>query len=69
MIYSEERNRIVDYLGTHQHLAVDIDLSVTKRGGIHLISGEQHFYEVVIGFKFPLIFFGIADVLWMVWWC
>ena len=24
MVYSEQRDRIVDYLGTHQHLAVDI---------------------------------------------
>src|SRR5512135_3409036 len=24
MIYSEQRQRIVDYLGTHQHLAVDL---------------------------------------------
>jgi hypothetical protein len=28
MIYSEERGCIVDYLGTHQHLAVDIEVSV-----------------------------------------
>jgi hypothetical protein len=26
MIWSERRGRIVDYLGSHQHLAVDIDL-------------------------------------------
>ena len=32
MIYSSERSCIVDYLGTHQHLAVDIDLSVDERG-------------------------------------
>src|SRR5207302_1315095 len=31
MIYSDRRGRTVDYLGTHQHLAVDIDLSVDKR--------------------------------------
>lgn len=62
MIYSEERDRIVDYLGTHQHLAVDIDLSVSERGGVHLVSGEQRFYEGMIGFRFPLFFSGIADV-------
>ena len=28
MVYSETRQRIVDYLGSHQHLAVDIDLRV-----------------------------------------
>ena len=27
MLYSQQRRKIVDYLGTHQHLAVDIELS------------------------------------------
>ena len=62
MIYSERRGRIVDYLGTHQHLAVDIDLSVDPDGGLRLRSGEQRFYEGRIGFRFPLLFSGVADV-------
>jgi hypothetical protein len=62
MIYSEQRGRIVDYLGTHQHLAVDIDLDVDERGGLHLRSGEQRFYEGALGFRFPLFFSGVADV-------
>jgi hypothetical protein len=62
MIYSEERRRIVDYLGTHQHLAVDIDLSVDPRGGLRLRSGAQRFYEGMVGFSFPLLFSGVADV-------
>lgn len=62
MIYSELRGRIVDYLGTHQHLAVDIDLSVDERGGLHLRSGEQRFYEGRLAFRFPLFFSGVADV-------
>jgi hypothetical protein len=62
MIYSHERRRIVDYLGTHQHLAVDLDLRVDARGGLRLRSGQQRFYEHVIGFRFPLIFSGVADV-------
>ena len=62
MIFSEERGRIVDYLGTHQHLAVDIDLSVDGEGGLRLRSGEQRFYEGSIGFRFPLFFSGVADV-------
>jgi hypothetical protein len=62
MIYSEKRKRIVDYLGTHQHLAVDIDMKVAANGGLNLISGEQRFYEGVIGFKFPMVFSGIANV-------
>ena len=34
MIYSDARRRIVDYLGSHEHLAVDIDLSVDSDGGL-----------------------------------
>jgi hypothetical protein len=62
MIHSPQRGRIVVYLGTHQHLAVDIDLSVDERGGLRLHSGEQRFYEGWIGFRFPMIFSGIANV-------
>jgi hypothetical protein len=62
MIYSEQRRRIVDYLGSHQHLAVDIELSVDDRGGLRLRSGAQRFYERAIGFRFPLLFSGVADV-------
>jgi len=62
MIYSEKRQRIVDYLGTHQHLAVDIDLAVAANGGLRLRSGAQRFYEGFVGFSFPLLFSGVADV-------
>jgi hypothetical protein len=62
MIFSEQRGRIVDYLGSHQHLAVDIDLAVDERGGLHLHSGEQRFYEGSLAFRFPLLFSGVADV-------
>jgi hypothetical protein len=62
MIWSEQRGRIVDYLGTHQHLAVDLDVSVAENGGLRLRSGEQRFYEGVVGFRFPMFFSGVADV-------
>jgi hypothetical protein len=62
MIFSEQRGLIVDYLGTHQHLAVDIDMSVDERGGLCLRSGAQRFYEGVVGFTFPLLFSGVAEV-------
>lgn len=62
MIFSEERGRIVDYLGSHQHLAVDIDVSVDDLGGLRVRSGAQRFYEGIIGFSFPMLFSGIADV-------
>jgi hypothetical protein len=62
MIYSEQRKRIVDYLGTHQHLAVVLDLSVAENGGLRVRSGAQRFYEGPIGFRFPLLFSGVAEV-------
>src|SRR6185436_793196 len=62
MIYSEQRGCIVDYLGTHQHLAVDIHPSVDERGGLRLRSGEQRFYEGPVAFRFPLLLSGVADV-------
>jgi hypothetical protein len=62
MIYSQERSCIVDYMGTHQHLAVDLNLWVDEQGGLRLKSGEQRFYESKIAFKFPLLFSGVAEV-------
>ena len=62
MIYSETRGCIVDYLGSHQHLAVDIELSVDAEGGLCLRSGEQRFYEGSVAFRFPMLFSGIAEV-------
>ncbi|MGA7672598.1 MAG: DUF4166 domain-containing protein [Nitrolancea sp.] len=62
MIYSRERGRVVDYLGSHQHLAVDIDFRVDDEGGLCLRSGAQRFYERQIGFSFPMSFSGVASV-------
>ena len=62
MVYGEERELVVDYLGTHQHLAVDLDLSVLPNGGLRLVSGEQRFYEGPVAFRFPMLFSGVAEV-------
>jgi hypothetical protein len=62
MVYNEQRGRIVDYLGSHEHLAVDIELRVDEEGGLCLRSGAQRFYEGRVAFKFPMLFSGIADV-------
>ncbi|KAB1647920.1 DUF4166 domain-containing protein [Pseudoclavibacter endophyticus] len=60
MVWSDARQRVVDYLGTHQHLAVDLALSVTRDGGLRLVSGEQRFYEGPIAFRFPMLLSGRA---------
>lgn len=62
MVYSPERKKIVDYLGTMQHLAVDIDMKVNADGSITIQSGNQRFYEGMVGFKFPAFFSGDATV-------
>lgn len=62
MIYSERAARVIDYLGTHQHLAVDLELSVGDDGSLLLRSGAQRFYEGPIAFRFPMLFSGRADL-------
>ena len=58
--------RVLDYLGTHQHLAVDLDLAVDERGGLVLTSDAQRFYEGPIAFRFPMLFSGRATL--HEWW-
>lgn len=62
MVFSENRGGIVDYLGTHQHLAVDLELDVTGDGALRLTSGAQRFYEGLIAFRFPMLFSGVAHL-------
>jgi hypothetical protein len=66
MIHSRRRGTIVDYLGTHQHLAVDLACSVDDAGAMCLRSGEQRFSERRVRFRFPLLLSGIANV--REWW-
>lgn len=54
--------RVVDYLGTHQHLAVDLDLAVDDEGGLLLRSDAQRFYDGPVAFRFPMLFSGRATV-------
>jgi hypothetical protein len=54
--------RVLDYLGTHQHLAVDLDLVVDDNGSLRLTSNAQRFYEGrFVGFRFPMLFSGRAE--------
>lgn len=54
--------RVIDYLGTHQHLAVDLDLRATADGALLLTTHGQRFYEGPLGFRFPLLFSGEATL-------
>lgn len=62
MIYSDERDQIVDYLGTHQHIAADLNCWVDDEGGINFESGEQRCYEGPLRFRFPRFLTGNAQV-------
>lgn len=62
MIYNEAQHRIVDYLGSRQHLAVDIDIRVNDDKSITILSGNQRFYEGRIAFRYPGLFSGNAEV-------
>jgi Domain of unknown function (DUF4166) len=65
MIYSESRDSVIDYLGTHQHLAVDIHFRV-EDGAMCIRTGAQRFYEGGIAMRFPLLLSGVAEV--REWW-
>lgn len=62
MIAVPERQCIVDYLGTHQHLAVDLHCSVSNVGGMRIRSGAMRLYEKGLGVPVPLWLAGIAQV-------
>jgi len=66
MIMSQERGAIVDYLGSHQHLAVVLHGTVDEAGGLCFRSSAQRFYEGPVAFRFPLLFSGVANV--REWW-
>jgi len=62
MIFDDVSQRIVDYLGTHQHLAVTIEPTVLPDGSLRIRGTDQHFYEGIVGFRFPMTFSGYADL-------
>ncbi len=61
MVYSERRGTVVDYLGTHQHLAADVWPTIEGEG-IRLRTGDQRLYARRVGFDFPMLLSGKGDV-------
>ncbi len=61
MIYSEEKAKLTDYMGTHRQMAVEIDASVSDKGGVRPRSGDGRFYEGIIGGKMPKSLSAVAD--------
>ena len=57
-----ETGRVLDYLGTHQHLAVDLDLTAEPDGSLTIRSGEQRCYERRLGARVPELLTGHAEL-------
>ncbi|GAA4205730.1 DUF4166 domain-containing protein [Microbispora amethystogenes] len=62
MVYDHERRGIVDYLGSHQHLAVDLDMEVDEHGGLVIRSGEFRLHEGLVSCRLPDSMTGTAVV-------
>ncbi|WP_374999984.1 DUF4166 domain-containing protein [Aeromicrobium sp. CTD01-1L150] len=53
MVHSREHGGIIDYLGTHQHVAAHLDVHVDAEGGLHVASGRMAFLEGLVGLAIP----------------
>jgi uncharacterized protein DUF4166 len=62
MVFSPERGCIVDYLGTHQHLATDLHFSADPDGALVIRSGEHRFREGRVDLRVPELIAGDAVV-------
>ncbi|WP_314174799.1 DUF4166 domain-containing protein [Streptomyces winkii] len=62
MVWSPERGCIVDYLGTHQHLATDLHLAADGDGALVIRSGEHRFREGRVDARVPELIGGDAVV-------
>jgi hypothetical protein len=62
MIYSSARGCVVDYLGTHQHLATDLLLRADERGGLVIRSGAHRFHQGPLALRVPGVVAGAATV-------
>lgn len=62
MVHSPERDCVLDYLGTHQHLASDLHLSAEPDGSLLIRSGEHRFREGPLDVRVPEPVGGRAEV-------
>lgn len=57
-----DAGHVLDYLGSHQHLAVDLELHAEPDGSLLIRTSAQRFYEGPVGFRFPMLFSGVAEL-------
>ncbi|MEU9714832.1 DUF4166 domain-containing protein [Streptomyces sp. NPDC047976] len=62
MVHSPERDCVLDYLGTHQHLASDLHMSAEPDGSLLIRSGEHRFREGPVDVRVPELIGGDAEV-------
>ncbi|MEV4074730.1 DUF4166 domain-containing protein [Nonomuraea fuscirosea] len=62
MIYDETRAQVLDYLGSHQHIAAPLQLAVDDHGGLVIRSGRQRLLEGPLAVRIPSAATGTAVV-------
>lgn len=62
MVLSPKGDRVLDYLGTHQHLASDLHLSAEPDGSLLIRSGEHRFREGPVDVRVPELIGADAEV-------
>ncbi|GLU48235.1 hypothetical protein Nans01_25860 [Nocardiopsis ansamitocini] len=62
MVFDPDRGCIVDYLGTHQHLASDLYVHADDDGAIVIRSGSHRFREGIVDAEVPALIGGDAVV-------
>ena len=62
LVYNEKRKALIVYAGSHQHLAVDLKLTVDEGGALCFETGAQRVYESWLALRFPMFLSGTATV-------
>ncbi|MEV7980768.1 DUF4166 domain-containing protein [Streptomyces sp. NPDC086519] len=62
MVLSPKGDRILDYLGTHQHLASELHLHAEADGSLLIRSGEHRFREGPVDVRVPELLGATAEV-------
>ncbi len=62
MVLSPKGDRVLDYLGTHQHLASDLYFSAEADGSLVIRSGEHRFREGPVDCRVPSLIGADAEV-------
>lgn len=62
MVHSPDRGCVLDYLGTHQHLASELRLTAEPDGSLLIRSGEHRFREGPVDLRVPGLIGADAEV-------